>query len=68
LALVNAELRDDKERIVIADKFELGLTSREIYALHADVFDGVADVYRVTRNVLERLGRRLKDWGAGDVE
>jgi hypothetical protein len=68
LALVNAELRDDKERLIITDKFELGLTSRAIYALHSDVFDDVADVYRVTRNVLERLSRRLKDWEAGLAE
>jgi len=62
VALINAELNDDKERLFFIDKFELGLTSREIYRLHGEVFDGVDDVYRVTRNVLERLRRRLKDW------
>ena len=61
-ALVAAELKDDKERLIIADKFDLGLTSREIFALHRDIFPDVNDVYRVTRNLLERLARRLKDW------
>jgi hypothetical protein len=29
----------------------------EIYEKHPDLFDGVAEVYRIKRNVLERLRR-----------
>ena len=62
LAVIAAEVKDRKERLIVTDKFELGLTAREIYALHSEVFDSVSDVYRVTRNVLERLTRHLRDW------
>jgi DNA-directed RNA polymerase specialized sigma24 family protein len=54
---VRAALSDDDERLVAELCFALDLKPREVYARHPDQFASVADVYRVKRNVLDRLRR-----------
>jgi DNA-directed RNA polymerase specialized sigma24 family protein len=56
---VNRELHDDAERLVARLSFVAGFTPREIRARHPDYFADVADVYRVKRNVIERLRRSV---------
>jgi DNA-directed RNA polymerase specialized sigma24 family protein len=52
---IESELRDERERLVARLSFVGGLTPREIYARHPQRFGAIGDVYRVKRNVLERL-------------
>lgn len=54
---VNAELRDEAERIVARLCLALDLKPREVYERHPERFASVADVYRVKRNLLDRLRR-----------
>jgi hypothetical protein len=54
---VNAELQDDAERTVALLSFARDLKPSEIAERHPELFATVADVYRVKRNVLERLRR-----------
>jgi hypothetical protein len=63
-AIVNGTLRDDSERVLAHLVYERGLKSSEVQARHSDLFPTVGDVYRVTRNVLDRLkrNRALLDW------
>jgi DNA-directed RNA polymerase specialized sigma24 family protein len=51
------ELRNDTERLVVRLSFAAGLSPREICALHPDHFPDVAEVYRLKRNLIERLRR-----------
>jgi hypothetical protein len=62
--LISEHLRGDRERAVIALGFKLGLKSAEIQAQRPDLFGDVRDVYRTTRNVLDRLARSpdLRVW------
>ncbi|MGN6565768.1 MAG: sigma-70 family RNA polymerase sigma factor [Thermomicrobiales bacterium] len=55
--IVRAALTGDDERLVAELCFALDLKPREVYARHPDQFASVADVYRVKRNVLDRLRR-----------
>ena len=59
-AAVGRELQDDAERVVIRLSFSLDLKPSEIQRLHPDRFASTAEVYRVKRNVLDRL-RRSKE-------
>ncbi len=47
-------------------KYELGLKSAEIQARRPDLFPSVGDVYRLERNILDRLRRSeaLERWFA----
>jgi hypothetical protein len=51
------ELPEEGERVVIYASFALGMKPAEIFERHRHLFPSVADVYRVKRNVLERLRR-----------
>ncbi len=57
LRAIAAELHDEAERLVAHLCLVLDLKPREVYARHPDRFTGVADVYRVKRNLLDRLVR-----------
>jgi hypothetical protein len=54
---IDRELRDDAERLVARQSFVSGMTPREIKARHPDQFGDIADVYRIKRNVIDRLRR-----------
>jgi DNA-directed RNA polymerase specialized sigma24 family protein len=54
---IDRELRTESERLVARLSFIAGLTPREIQARHADRFAAVSEVYRLKRNVIDRLRR-----------
>jgi len=54
---IDRELRNDTERLVVRLSFAAGLSPREITALHPDRFPDVSEVYRLKRNLIERLRR-----------
>jgi hypothetical protein len=56
-AAVREALPDDTDRLVAQLSFIGALTPREIFARHRDRFETVNDVYRVKRNLMERLRR-----------
>jgi DNA-directed RNA polymerase specialized sigma24 family protein len=55
--IIDGELRDDTERLVARLSFSAGLSPREIRALHPERFGEVYEVYRLKRNLIERLRR-----------
>jgi len=55
--VISAELHDESERLVAHLCLVLGLKPREVYERHRERFADVADVYRVKRNLLDRLQR-----------
>jgi hypothetical protein len=55
-----AELIGEQEQVLIYSAFVLGLKPSEITHLHTRLFPSVEDVYRVKRNVLERLRRNAR--------
>lgn len=54
---IEAEVADEAERAVAYLCLALGLKPREVYARHPDRYASVADVYRIKRNLLDRLRR-----------
>ena len=54
---IEVELHDEAERIVAHLCLVLDLKPREVYARQPERFADVADVYRVKRNLLDRLRR-----------
>jgi DNA-directed RNA polymerase specialized sigma24 family protein len=54
---VEAELRGDAERTVAYMSFVTGLTPQEIFTRCADRFTDVTEIYRIKRNVIDRLRR-----------
>lgn len=54
---VRAETRDEPERLIAMHSFIHGLKPREIYVRHPDQFVSIAEIYRIKRNLLERLRR-----------
>ncbi len=54
---IAAEVPDEAERTVLYCSFALGMKPAEIAGKRPDLFAGVPDVYRIKRNVLERLRR-----------
>ncbi len=54
---VDRELQDDSERVVVRLSFSLDLKPGEIQRLHPERFPSTAEVYRIKRNVLDRLRR-----------
>lgn len=63
-SLIAEHLHDAREQVVVRLTYELGLKPAEIYALHAERFADVREVYKITRNILDRLrrSRALADW------
>jgi DNA-directed RNA polymerase specialized sigma24 family protein len=53
LMIVTADL----ERLVLEEAFVLGLPPRKIFARHPDLFEDVAQVYALKRNLINRLVR-----------
>jgi RNA polymerase sigma factor (sigma-70 family) len=49
--------RDEKESIVLQSSFLYGLKPSEIYASNVDRFESMDELYRVKRNLLNRLRR-----------
>lgn len=56
-AAIGRVLQDEAEQRVVYLSFARDLKPSEIFERHPTLFDGVADVYRVKRNVIERLRR-----------
>jgi hypothetical protein len=54
---IDRELRTDTERLVVRLSFAAGLSPREIKALHPELFPDISEVYRLKRNLIERLRR-----------
>jgi hypothetical protein len=63
-AIVNASLRDERERVLAHLNYEVGLRPCEILAQRPDFFHSSAEVYQVTRNIVDRLrrSRELQAW------
>jgi hypothetical protein len=55
--IVAAHLSSEAERVLVHLKFVVGLKSAEVRMRRPDLFPSASDVYRVTRNVLDRLRR-----------
>lgn len=55
--LIDEHLRDERDRLIVHLTYELGLRPAEIQRRHPDLFPSIRDVYRVTRNILDRLRR-----------
>jgi DNA-directed RNA polymerase specialized sigma24 family protein len=52
-----SRLRDEAEVVVATLSWEYGLSPREIQARRSDLFATVQQVYRIKRNILDRLSR-----------
>lgn len=55
--LIMAETQGEAERLVALESFSLNLKPGEIHERHPQHFTDTADVYRVKRNLLDRLRR-----------
>jgi hypothetical protein len=51
------ELQDEAEQVVVYLSFARDLKPAVIFERHPQLYDSVADVYRIKRNVIERLRR-----------
>ncbi|MFN8559685.1 MAG: hypothetical protein U0531_20855 [Dehalococcoidia bacterium] len=62
--VVRRHLRDEREQALVMLAYELGLKSAQVQARRPDLFPSVHDVYRITRNLLDRLRRSpdLRSW------
>jgi DNA-directed RNA polymerase specialized sigma24 family protein len=56
-ARINTHITSECERIVVHDSLVLNLPPRTILERHPGLFDDVAEVYRIKRNLFERLRR-----------
>jgi hypothetical protein len=54
---IRAEVQDETEEVVARSCLVLDLKPREVFETHPAMFSGVDDVYRVKRNLIERLRR-----------
>jgi hypothetical protein len=65
--IVQSRLRDDAERVLIYLRYVMGCRPADIHVQRPDLFPSIQDVYRVTRNVLDRLRRcdELRGWREG---
>jgi hypothetical protein len=54
---ITRELQDDRERTVALLSFSRDLKPAEIYRRYPTLYEGVADVYRIKRNIMDRLRR-----------
>ena len=55
--LIEAQLRDDRERVAFFGRFVTDMRPAEIAAQHPGLFQGVKEVYSVLQNLLKRLRR-----------
>jgi hypothetical protein len=55
--MINAAMQDEAERRVAYCCFVLDLRPREVQAQYPDLFGSVDDVYRIKRNLIDRLRR-----------
>jgi DNA-directed RNA polymerase specialized sigma24 family protein len=55
--MVARHLRDERERRLVVLIYQTGLRPAEVHARHPELFPRVDDVYRLHRNILERLRR-----------
>ena len=55
--VIVGEMQTEAERVVALLSFSRDLKPSEIFSRHPTLYESVADVYRVKRNVLERLRR-----------
>jgi hypothetical protein len=55
--VILTEMQDEAERRVAYDCFVLDLKPREVQERHPQLYGSVDDVYRIKRNVLDRLRR-----------
>jgi RNA polymerase sigma factor (sigma-70 family) len=64
--LIDAHLLDQRERVLVQLTYAVGMRPAEVQAHRPDLFPTIQDVYRITRNVLDRLRRsdRLRAWFA----
>lgn len=64
---IQEELHDESERVLVYLAYVHGMKPREISHQHRHLFPTVDDVYRIKRNVLERLRRnrrlQMMFWG-----
>jgi DNA-directed RNA polymerase specialized sigma24 family protein len=62
--IIDGHLRDERERVLMHLAYELRLKSAEVQRARPDLFPTVADVYRISRNILDRLkrSRELRGW------
>jgi DNA-directed RNA polymerase specialized sigma24 family protein len=68
--LVDSHLRDDRDRVVVHLAYEVNLRPAEIQRRRPDLFPTVQDVYRTTRNLLDRLRNSkalIAWWSAGSA-
>jgi hypothetical protein len=54
-AAIAALVKDGRERLVAYSCWVLEMKPREVYARHPERFAGVADIYAIKRNLLDRL-------------
>jgi hypothetical protein len=61
---IQGQLHGETERVLVQLLYELGYRPAEVQAHRPDLFPSVQDVYRLTRNVLDRLRRcsELRRW------
>jgi DNA-directed RNA polymerase specialized sigma24 family protein len=66
--LVEEHLHDDRERLLVSLTYHMNLRPAEIHRRRPDLFPTVQDVYRITRNILDRLrhSKRLAAWVSAD--
>jgi hypothetical protein len=55
--VIARQLQDDAERVVVQLSFARDLKPAEIYRRYPMLYESVADVYRIKRNVMDRLRR-----------
>jgi len=62
--LVSGMLRNERERVLMHLMYDIGLKSAEIQGQRPDLFSDVGDIYRLTRNIQDRLARspELRAW------
>jgi DNA-directed RNA polymerase specialized sigma24 family protein len=58
--LVYCLVETDQDRIILIESFAYDLPPREILARHMDAFADIADVYRIKRNLFNRLQRNVE--------
>jgi len=56
-ATIKSELQDEAEEVVAYLSFARELKPSEIFGRHPGLYASVADVYRIKRNLIERLRR-----------
>jgi hypothetical protein len=54
------ELQDEAEQVVAFQSFARDLKPAEIFERHPRLYESVADVYRIKRNIIERLRRSIE--------